>query len=203
MDTVKGLLHTKSFWVFILVAIIGGIGAIYPIPILGLAIAAFTVFGVSLQGVETVLAQKEIDRRHDSVLREIEQARNEVAEQHTEAMREIAQARGEAAIQHTEALREIDQARKDAATQYAEATENIKKARNEARAENILLKAEKFATSLMDKDAQVNEAIALCPDFKQREYRQLGLEMSAAVIGNVDCIWLACMDIVSSMIISL
>ncbi len=186
MDTVKGLVRTKSFWVFTLVALLGGIGAIYPIPILGLAIAAFTIFGVSLQGVETVLTQKEIDRKHASVLKEIDKARKDAATQHTEAMQEIAQARGEAAKQHTEALQEIGQARKEAAIQYAEAAQEIKKARDEARAENILLKAEKFATSLMEKDEMVNEAVALCSDFKQRELRQLGIEMSIAVIDGYD-----------------
>jgi len=188
MNTVKGLVRTKSFWIFIVVALLGGLGAIYPIPLLGVIIAALTIFGVSLQGAETVRAQKELDRKHASVLKEIEHAREEAATQHTEAMREIAQARGDAATQHTEALQEIGQARKEAAIQYAEAAQEIKKARDEARAENLLLKAEKFATSLMEKDELVNEAVALCPDFRQREYRELGLEMSAAVIGNVDYI---------------
>jgi hypothetical protein len=175
MDTVKVLVRTKSFWVFIVVALFGGIGAIVPIPFLGVIIAVLTIFGVSIQGVETVLTQKEI-----------EQARKDAAKQHTEAMQEVAQARGEAAKQHTEALQEIEQARKDAAIQYADAMQEIKKARDEARAENILLDANRFATSLIEKDARVNQAVALCPDFKQREYRRLGLEMSAAVIGNVD-----------------
>ena len=148
-----------------------------PIPFLGVIIAILTIFGVSIQGVETVLTQKEID-----------QARKDAAKQHTEAMQEIAQARGKATKQHTEALQEIDQARKEAATQYAEAAQEIKKARDEARAENILLSANKFATSLIEKETQVNEAVTLCPNFKQREYRQLGLEMGAAVIGNVDYI---------------
>jgi hypothetical protein len=188
MNIVKGLVRTISFWVFIVVALLGGLGAIFPIPLLGVIIAALTIFGVSLQGAETVRAQKELDRKHASVLQEIEQAREEAAAQHSEAMQEIAQARREAATQHSEALQEIAQARREAAIQYAKAAEEIKKARDEARAENILLKAEKFATSLMDKNMQVNEAVALCPDFRQRELRQLGLEMSAAVIGNVDFI---------------
>ena len=179
MDTVKILVRTKSFWVFIVVALLGGLGAIVPIPFLGVIIAVLTIFGVSLQGAETVLAQKELDRKHNIVLKEIDQARKDADKQHTEAMQEIAQAREEAAAQHTEALREIDQARRDAA-------EEIKKARNEARAENILLKAEKFATSLTDKDAQVNEAVALCPDLRQRELRQMGIEMSIAVIDGYD-----------------
>jgi hypothetical protein len=111
-----------------------------------------------------------MDRKHISVLKEIEQARRE------------------AATQYTEAMQEIEQARREAAIQYAGAAQEIKEARDEARAENLLLKAEKFATSLMEKDEIVNEAVALSPDFKQRECRQLGLEMSAAIIGNVDYI---------------
>ncbi len=55
-----------------------------------------------------------------------------------------------------------------------------------SKAESLLLKAEKFATSLMEKDALVNEAVALCPDFRQRELRQLGIEMSIAVIDGYD-----------------
>src|SRR5713226_8841506 len=100
MDTVKGLIRTKSFWIFILVALLGGTGAIVPIPFLGVIIATLTIFGVSLQGVETVLTQKEIDRKHARVLDEIAQARTEAATQHTQALQEIAQARVEAATQH-------------------------------------------------------------------------------------------------------
>ena len=50
MDTVNGLIRTKSFWAFIAVALLGGIGALHPIPLLGVMIAALTIFGVSLQG---------------------------------------------------------------------------------------------------------------------------------------------------------
>ncbi|HEX3643894.1 MAG TPA: hypothetical protein VHV10_21600, partial [Ktedonobacteraceae bacterium] len=170
MEIVKELIRTKSFWIFIAVAVLGAIETIYPLPLLGLVIAAITILGISLQGVETVLTQKEMDRKHISVLKEIEQARRE------------------AATQYTEAMQEIEQARREAAIQYAGAAQEIKEARDEARAENLLLKAEKFATSLMEKDEIVNEAVALSPDFKQRECRQLGLEMSAAIIGNVDYI---------------
>lgn len=177
MDTVKELFRTKSFWVFVVVAILGGIEAIYSIPLLGLGIAAITIFGISLQGVETVLTEKKID-----------QTRKDAATQHSVALQEIRQARGEAATQHTEALQEIEQARVEAAKQNADAMQEIQKARDEARAENILLDANKFATSLMEKDARVNEAVVLYPDFRQREYRELGLEMSAAVVGNVDFI---------------
>lgn len=175
MDTVKELFRTKSFWVFIVVAILGGMEAFFAIPLLGLVIAAITIFGISLQGVESVLTE-----------RRIEQTRKDAASQHSEAMREITQARGEASTQHTKALREIEQARAEAARQNADAMQKIQKARDEARAENILLEAKRFATSLMEKDARVNEALALYPDFKQRELRELGLEMSAAVVGNVD-----------------
>lgn len=177
MDTAKELIRTKSFWVFIVVAILGGIEAVHSIPLLGLGIAAITILGISLQGVESVLTE-----------RRIEQARNEAATQYTVAMQEITQARGEAATQHTEALHEIEQARAEAAKQNADALAEIQKARDEARAENILLEAKRFATSLMEKDARVNQAVALHPGFKQREHRELGLEMSAAVIGNVDFI---------------
>src|SRR5437764_8847533 len=145
MDTVKELFRTKSFWVFIIVAILGGIEAIFAIPWLGLLIAAITIFGISLQGVETVLTERKID-----------QNRKDAATQHFEAMQEITQARGEAATQHSRALQEIEQARAEAAKQNADALAEIQKARNEARAENILLSANKFATSLLDKDAQVN-----------------------------------------------
>ncbi|TMD62726.1 MAG: ATP synthase F0 subunit B, partial [Chloroflexi bacterium] len=177
MDTVKELFRTKSFWVFVVVAILGGIEAIYAIPLLGLGIAAITILGISLQGVETVLTEKKIEK-----------TRKDAATQHSQAMQEIGQARGDAATQHTQALQEIDQAKAEAATQHANAMQEIQRARDEAQAENILLDAKKFATSIMEKDARVNQAVALYPDFKQREYRELGLEMSAAVVGNVDFI---------------
>jgi hypothetical protein len=177
MDTVKELIRTKSFWVFIIVAILGGIEAVHSILLLGLGIAAITILGISLQGVESVLTE-----------RRIEQARNEAATQHSAALREITQARGEAATQHTEALKEIEQARVEAAKQNADALAEIQKAKDEARAENMLLEAKRFATSLLEKDARVNQAVAVYPDFKQREWRELGLEMSAAVVGNVDFI---------------
>ena len=128
-----------------------------------------------MQGVETVLTEKKI-----------EQTRKDAATQHSVAMQEITQARGEAATQHTEALQEIEQARVEAAKQNAEALQKIQKARDEARAENILLEANKFAMSLLDKDAQVNKAVALNPDIKQRELRQMGIEMSIAVIDGYD-----------------
>src|SRR5260370_37594103 len=101
-------------------------------------------------------------------------------------MREIGQARREAATQHTEALRETEQARVEAARQNAGAMQKIQKARDEARAENILLSANKFATSLMEKDALVNEAVALNPDIKKRKLRQMGIEMSIAAVDGHD-----------------
>jgi hypothetical protein len=73
MDTVKQLFRTKSFWIFILVAFLGGIEAIVSIPLLGLGIAAITILGISLQGVETVLTEKKID-----------QGRKDAAIQHSE-----------------------------------------------------------------------------------------------------------------------
>src|SRR5947209_13960756 len=114
MDTVKELFRTKSFWVFVVVATLGGIEAIYAIPFLGLGIAAITILGISMQGVETVLTEKKIEK-----------TRKDAATQHSLAMQEIVQGKGEAATQHTEALREIDQARKEAATQYSEAMQEI------------------------------------------------------------------------------
>lgn len=89
MDIIKGLIRTISFWIFIVVAVLGGIGTVYPLPFIGVIIAALTILGVSLQGAETVRAQKELDRKHQSVLQEIEQARQEAAKQYTEATQEI------------------------------------------------------------------------------------------------------------------
>jgi uncharacterized membrane protein YhiD involved in acid resistance len=114
MGTVKGLVRTKSFWVFIVVGLLGGLGAIFPIPMLGVIIAALTIFGVSLQGVETVLTQKDIDRKQGSVLNEIDQSRKDAAKQHTEALQEIGQARAEAAKQYAEATQEIKKAKEEA-----------------------------------------------------------------------------------------
>src|SRR5258708_33215974 len=62
----------------------------------------------------------------------------------------------------------------------------IKKAKDEAHAENILLEVEKFATSLIEKDKLVNKAVELYPDVKQRAWRQLGVEMSVAVVDGFD-----------------
>lgn len=53
-------------------------------------------------------------------------------------------------------------------------------------AEALLLRADTSATSLMGKDELVNQAVELCSDFRQRAYRQLGIEMSVAVIDGFD-----------------
>jgi TIR domain len=53
-------------------------------------------------------------------------------------------------------------------------------------ADSFLLEAHKFASSLMQKDELINKAVELWPPYQQKEYRQLGLEMSAAVIDGVD-----------------
>src|SRR5579884_2675530 len=108
------------------VAILGGIETIFALPWLGLLTAAITIFGISLQGVETVLTERKID-----------QNRKDAATQHSEAMQEITQARGEAATQYSRALQEIEQARAEAARQNADAL-----------AENILLSTTKFSMSL-------------------------------------------------------
>jgi hypothetical protein len=55
-------------------------------------------------------------------------------------------------------------------------------------ADNLLLEAHHFASSLMQKDELINTAVELWSPYKQKEYRQLGLEMSAAVIDGVDYI---------------
>ncbi|HYT41473.1 MAG TPA: hypothetical protein VEP90_03955 [Methylomirabilota bacterium] len=96
MEIAKELVRTKSFWVFIVVAVLGAIETIHPLPLLGLVIAALTIFGISIQGAETVLAQKDIERKHTKVLQEIEQARGEAAKQYDEATQEIKKAKEEA-----------------------------------------------------------------------------------------------------------
>src|SRR5260370_25448939 len=55
-------------------------------------------------------------------------------------------------------------------------------------ADRLLSEAHHFASSLMQKDELINKAVELWPPYKQKEYRQLGLEMSAAVIDGVDYI---------------
>jgi len=61
--------------------------------------------------------------------------------------------------------------------------EEIQKQRE---ADKLLLEADKFASSLIEKDRLVRKAIELYPSYKQRELRQLGIEMSVAVIDGYD-----------------
>lgn len=182
MDTFRWIIRTKSSWGYVFAALFALLGAIVPFPVFGVVSFALTILTLYLQGSEAVRARNELDLRHTRVLQEIEEARKVAASQHDQALQEIQQARAETATRHAEALREIEEARKDAARQYEEAAQEIKK----AHAERFLLEAEKLATSLVEKDELVNEAIRLYPDFRQRELRQLGAEMSAAVIGNED-----------------
>lgn len=176
-------------WVFIIAVVIALLGAAsFWFPYLGIPIAVLTLISAGLQGYQNQRTQEDINTKHAHALNQIQTTQDDLSVKHAQAMQEIAQAKEEAADQHADALREIDQARSEAARQYDEAEQAIKKARDEARAENILLDANKFATSIMEKDARVNEAITLYPDFRQRELKQLGLEMSAAVIDNVDFI---------------
>jgi hypothetical protein len=53
-------------------------------------------------------------------------------------------------------------------------------------ADKLLLEADKFASSLFEKDGLIKKAVELYPPYKQREYRQLGIEMSAAVVNGYD-----------------
>ncbi len=53
-------------------------------------------------------------------------------------------------------------------------------------ADNFLLEARKFASSLMEKDELVKKAVELYPPYKQKELRQLGIEISVAVIDGYD-----------------
>lgn len=190
MKMIKRLASSISFWIFFVVALLGGLGAIFPIPLLGESIAALTILGVTIQGVEAIHTQEVIERarkeaatKHTEALQEIEQARQEAANQ-------IKQAREEATSQieraRQEAASHVEQVRQKAARQYETAAQEIQMAGDRARAEKLLLEAEKLAPSLMKKDALVNEAVTLWPDFRQTELRQLGIEMSAAVIGDED-----------------
>jgi hypothetical protein len=181
---VKKILRSWLFWIAVLIAILGG--ASFWLPYLGIPIAALTLISAGLQGYENQRTQEDINAKHAQAISQIQTTQDDLSTKHAEAMREITQARGVAATQHTEALHEIEQARVVAARQNADAMQKIQKARDEARAENILLSANKFATSLLEKDALVNEAVALNPDIKQRELRQMGIEMSVAVIDGYD-----------------
>src|SRR5260370_2176347 len=53
-------------------------------------------------------------------------------------------------------------------------------------ADELLLEARKFTSSLMEKNELVKKAVEQWPPYKQRESRQLGIEMSVAVLGGYD-----------------
>ncbi len=55
-----------------------------------------------------------------------------------------------------------------------------------SKADILLLKADKFATSLPERIELVNEAVELWPSYKQERFRQLGIEISKAVIDGYD-----------------
>lgn len=53
-------------------------------------------------------------------------------------------------------------------------------------ADELLLEARKFASGLMQKNELVKKAVERWPPYKQSEFRQLGIEMSVAVLGGYD-----------------
>lgn len=53
-------------------------------------------------------------------------------------------------------------------------------------ADNLLLEARKFASSLLEKEELVKKAVDLWPPYKQRELRQLGIEISTTIINGYD-----------------
>ena len=53
-------------------------------------------------------------------------------------------------------------------------------------ADRLLLEADKFSSSLVEKNERVQKAVELYPPYKQRELRQLGIEMSTAVVNGYD-----------------
>ncbi|HEU5381899.1 MAG TPA: toll/interleukin-1 receptor domain-containing protein [Ktedonobacteraceae bacterium] len=55
-------------------------------------------------------------------------------------------------------------------------------------ADHLLSEAHHFASDLIHKNELIQKAVVLWPSYKQKEYRQLGLEMSAAVVDGVDYI---------------
>ncbi|HEU5200190.1 MAG TPA: hypothetical protein VFU32_11165, partial [Ktedonobacterales bacterium] len=180
MDTFRWIKHTKSSWGYIFAALFALLAAI--IPIFGVVSFVLTVVALYLQASEAVNAKKALDLKHASFNRDIEQAADDATAKHKEAMQEIQGAKKEAVAQHAEALLQIDQARQEAAREYEEAAKGIRK----VGAEQFLLQAHELATSLIQKDELINKAVAIYPDFRQQELRQLGIDMSGAVIGNVD-----------------
>lgn len=53
-------------------------------------------------------------------------------------------------------------------------------------ADRLLLEADKFAPDLFERERLIQQAVELCPDYKAKRYRQLGIEMSAAVLDGYD-----------------
>lgn len=74
----------------------------------------------------------------------------------------------------------------DTSTEAVRQHEEIMREVKKGEAERLLLQAENFTASLREKNVLVNQAVSTYPPFRPRELRQLGIEMSAAVIGNVD-----------------
>lgn len=60
------------------------------------------------------------------------------------------------------------------------------KLQRQREADNFLLEARKFASSLMEKDELVRQAVNLYPAYKHKELRQLGIELSTAVLDGCD-----------------
>ncbi len=53
-------------------------------------------------------------------------------------------------------------------------------------ADRLLLEADKFAPDLFERERLIKQAVELCSDYKAKRYRQLGIEMSAAVLDGYD-----------------
>ncbi len=53
-------------------------------------------------------------------------------------------------------------------------------------ADRLLLEADKFASDLFERERLIKQAVELCPEYKAKRYRQLGIEMSAAVVDGHD-----------------
>ena len=58
--------------------------------------------------------------------------------------------------------------------------------RRQIEADRLLLEADKFAPDLFKREGLIKQAVELHHDYKQSRYRQLGIEMSAAVIDGYD-----------------
>ena len=53
-------------------------------------------------------------------------------------------------------------------------------------ADRLLLEADKFAPDIFERERLIKQAVELCPDYKAKRNRQLGIEMSAAVLDGYD-----------------